>query len=84
MKFQKVIYNLGDDNIYDYFILVEKNEVKLDKNSLAYKFDTSNDISFILNHKSLNGNFDFVLEKKTKNGEFKGLEFCNSEDIELI
>lgn len=82
MKFKKVIYKNGDNNVYDYFVLVEKSKIKLDIDSLAYKFDTSNNISFILNHENIQGNFDFVLEKKTKNGEVKGLELCNYEDIE--
>ncbi|MEO6838957.1 MAG: hypothetical protein ABI185_11270 [Ginsengibacter sp.] len=84
MKFKKIIFKNGDNNLYDYFVLVEKSKIELDKDNLAYKFDTSNNISFVLNHENIQSNFDFILEKKTKSGDVKGIELCNYEDIEWI
>ena len=66
MKSNKIIYKNGDNNVYDYFVLGEKSKIKLDRQSLSYKGDTSNNSLFVLNHENIQGNFDFVLEKKRK------------------
>lgn len=84
MKTKKVLYKLGDNELYDYFILIEKNVTKIDKESLAYQFDKTNDSTSMITQNGIQGNFDLVLERKSKNGDVKGLVHCNWEDIELL
>lgn len=83
MKRKQVIYKYGDNNKFDYFILSEKSEISLDKNSLAYKIDPSSDKSFVIEFNTSIGNFDILIEQHTKDGDFKGYIFCDRLDVEL-
>ncbi len=84
MNLKKVICNNGNNNLYDYFILKEKSDIKIDKESLAYHFDKTDDPTSIINQEGMESNLDLILEIRLKNGEIKGAVPCNLEDVEFI
>lgn len=84
MNLQQVIYHDGNNNEFDYFVLKQKENVKIDKNSLAYQIDKTNDNTFTINQGGIQSNFDLILEVRLKNGEIKGTVPCNLEDVDLI
>lgn len=84
MKVKKVLYHAGDNQKYDYFIMAEKSEITLDKNSLAYKFDSTSDREILIDTGIAKGNFDFVIAEHFKDGDFIGHIFCDTSDIEII
>lgn len=84
MNLQKVVYHKGDNAEYDYFILKQKDDIKIDKESLAYQFDKTDDHASIINEASVQGNFDMLLETRLKTGEIRGTVLCNFEDVDLV
>lgn len=85
MKGKKVLYHKGDNQKYDYFIVAEKSEITLDKNSLAYKFDpTSDKETYIDTGIAKGGNFDFLIAEHFKDGDYIRPIFCDSSDIKIL
>ena len=84
MNGRQVIYKDGNNDKFNYFLLAEKSEISIDKNSLAYKVDPSADKTFIIEYSTATGNFDLMLAQTTKQGEFKGYILCDNSDIDFI
>jgi hypothetical protein len=84
MNGRQVIYKDGNNEKFNYYILANKSEVCIDKNSLSYKVDTDFDKTFGIVHNNIKANFDLVIVQKTKQGEFKGYILCDHLDIDLL
>lgn len=55
---RKVRYNEGNNDKFNFYVLAEKGDVNIDKNSLAYKVDNSSGRILQIEHNSVTGNFD--------------------------
>lgn len=83
MNGRKVIYKDGNNDKFNYFLLAEKNEISIDKNSLSYKVDQSSDKTLIIEYSTAAGNFDLMLAQTSKQGDFKGYILCDNSDIDF-
>ncbi len=84
MKRKKALYNKGDNEKFDYFIVAEKSEITLDKNSLAYKFDPDSDKALYIDTGAAQGNFDYLIAEHTKHGDYIRGILCDSSEIEIL
>lgn len=84
MKRKKVLYNKDNNQKFDYFIVAEKSEITLDKNSLAYKFDSDSDKAVYIDTRGAQGNFDHLIAEHTKQGHYMRSIFCDGSDIEIL
>ncbi|HOS84441.1 MAG TPA: hypothetical protein PK199_05940 [Bacteroidales bacterium] len=83
---KKVELLFGNNEKYDFYIFAEKHEVRIEKNSLAYKL-TGNEFTNIIQccNGSIIGNFDYVIEKFEKGtDDFKGHELVNKDEIKIL
>ncbi|RZL43975.1 MAG: hypothetical protein EOP00_21945 [Pedobacter sp.] len=78
---QQVKYNLGDNEQFDYFIAARKEDVIINKDSIAYKIDPSSENTQLISVPGIYGNFDFLLIRRDKQGNFKGYISSYKEDI---
>ena len=85
MKTRQVLYKDGNDKKFNFYLLAEKEEITIDKNSLAFKIDPTSDKYFAIQFNGFStGNADIVLSMQTKDGIFKGYIFCDYDDIEEL
>lgn len=82
MTDKKVRYNEGNNDKFNFCILAENKGVNVNKNSLAFKIDNTNDKSLQIEHNGISGNFDLLLSMETKDGIFKGYILCDYDDIQ--
>ena len=84
LKLRKVIYQDGDNQKYDYFILQERIKVKLKADELSCKLDPADNSAFIISNHGIDSGFELLLEKRTKSGDFIKQIHCNWEDIKIM
>lgn len=82
MTHEKIRYNEGNNDKFNFYILAEKKEVNVDQNSLAFKVDNTNAKSLQIEHNGITGNFDLLLRMETKDGIFKGYILCDYDDVQ--
>ena len=78
MKLTKVIYQFGNNQQYDYYILDRKEnaiEKDIDENSLAYKLGSKGKVKISNYGQIIFGAFDVLLEKRKKEYSAKGVDY---------
>ncbi|WP_410006730.1 hypothetical protein [Aequorivita nionensis] len=87
MELEKVIYQFGNNKVFDYFILDRKEnaiEKDIDKNSLAYHFDGKEKIKVSNYGQIVFGAFDILLEKRKKGTDtFCGYSLASEDEIKI-
>ncbi len=85
MKIKKVFYKEGDNQKFNFYLVAKKEEVKIDKNTLAYNFSNKSDKSLSIQFNGVPiGNADIMLRMETKEGFVKSHIFCSYSDIDEI
>lgn len=85
MDFKKVIYQFGNNDIFDYYILDKKEdalEEMIDEESIAFKMDGPGVVKISKYGSIRFGNFDYLLEKRKKGTNiFCGYSLALQEEI---
>lgn len=88
MELQKVIYQFGNNEVFDYFILDRKEnaiEKDIDENSLAYKVGGKGKVKISNYGQIVFGAFDILLEKRKKGTDtFCGYSLATEDEIRII
>ncbi|WP_452221326.1 hypothetical protein [Lacinutrix salivirga] len=88
MSLIKVIYQFGNNEVFDYFILDKKEngiEKDIDKDSLAFEFGGKGKIIMSNYGQIIFGAFDILLEKRRKGTDtFCGYSLANKDEIKII
>lgn len=86
--FEKVKFNFGNNEKYNYFIIDEKSkaeETEISTDSLAYKIGGPGKYKISKYAKLPFGNYDFVLEIQDKlTNNFRGLTLVTEDEIERL
>lgn len=87
MNLQKVIYQFGNNEVFDYFILDRKEngiEKDIEKDSLAYNFGGKGKIIMSNYGQIIFGAFDILLEKRRKGTDtFCGYSLATEDEIRI-
>ena len=85
-KLRKVIFTYGRNDIFDYYIIDEKEnaiEKEIDEESLAFKIGGKGKYKVSKYGEIVFGNFDYLLEKRRKNSTtFCGYSLASKDEIE--
>lgn len=88
MELQKVVYQFGNNEVFDYFILDRKEnaiEKDIDENSLAYKVGGKGKVKISNYGQIVFGAFDILLEKRKKGTDtFCGYSLATEDEIRII
>lgn len=88
MDLEKVIYQFGNNEVFDYFILDRKEnaiETDIDENSLAYKVGGKGKVRMSNYGQIIFGGFDILLEKRKKGTDtFCGYSLATEDEIKEI
>lgn len=88
MNLTKVIYQFGNNEVFDYFILDRKEngiEKDIEKDSLAYNFGGKGKIVMSNYGQIIYGAFDILLEKRKKGTDtFCGYSLATEDEIKII
>ncbi len=79
---KKVYLHEGNNFDYSYYIVTEKKEVIIDKNSLSFLDNTNNKVEIIDENGRL-GNFDYVICQINNESKEKKFIFCLADEIQL-
>ncbi len=88
MELQKVVYQFGNNEVFDYFILDRKEnaiEKDIDENSLAYKVGGKGKVKISNYGQIVFGAFEILLEKRKKGTDtFCGYSLATEDEIRII
>tara|TARA_R110000850_G_scaffold143268_3_gene265542 strand:- start:800 stop:1069 length:270 start_codon:yes stop_codon:yes gene_type:complete len=88
MNLTKVIYQFGNNEVFDYFILDRKEngiQKDIEKDSLAYNFGGKGKIVMSNYGQIIYGAFDILLEKRKKGTDtFCGYSLATEDEIKII
>lgn len=87
MTLEKVIYEFGNNKVFDYFILDRKEnaiEKDIDENSLAYKVGGKGKVRISNYGQIVFGGFDILLVKRKKGTDvFCGYSLASEDEIKI-
>jgi len=88
MDLEKVIYQFGNNEVFDYFILDRKEnaiETDIDENSLAYKIGGKGKVKMSNYSQIIFGGFEILLEKRKKGTDtFCGYSLATEDEIKTL
>lgn len=81
-KMKKVYLHGGNNFDYSYYIVTEKKEVIIDKNSLSFLDNTNTKVE-IIDENGFSGNFDYVLCQIHNESKTETFIFCLTDEIQF-
>jgi len=80
---EKVKFINGNNIDNEYYIVALKKEVEIDKKTLSFKIENSNETIRIINENSFKSNFDFIISEYNKKTKKRKFIPCLKDEIEF-
>lgn len=81
---KKVYYYQGNNDENIYYLVAEKEVVKISKDSLSFKINNDVETCYIIDKKGLISNFDYIIKEKNIGSGHERFISCRSEDLKIL